>query len=202
MNVVLKKLSGSKFFSTIDCFKGYWQFPLAKESQEYMSFVVNDAVWTSTRLLQGQTDAVFLFQNGMSEVLGNLLEYCVLLWVDDVFQYASCFNDLLTNLRTWFSRVKAKNVTLNPLKSILCSISVTWCGRKIDSQGVAFDDSLVQGLVDLLRPLNAQQLQKFIGACKLGPVYYSKLFWSYCTASEPSLEIYTGSEINERNSAS
>jgi hypothetical protein len=61
--------------------------------------------------------------------------------------------------------VKANNVTLNPLKSILCSTSVTWCGRRIDSQGVQFDDSLVQGLIDLERPLNAQQLQQFIGAC-------------------------------------
>jgi hypothetical protein len=117
-----------------------------------MSILNSDAVWTSTRFLQGQTDAVFLFQNGMSEVLGNLLEYCVLLWVDDVFQYASCFNDLLTNLRTLFSRVKAKGVTLNSLKSTLCSISVTWCGRKVDSQGLKLDDSLVQGLIGLQRP--------------------------------------------------
>jgi hypothetical protein len=120
-----------------------------------MSFIVNDAVWMSARLHQGQTDVVFLFQNGMSEVLENLLEYCVLLWVDDVFHYASYFNDLLTNLRTLFSRVKSNNVLL------LSPTSVTWCGRKIDSQGVQFDDTLVQDLIELECPVNAQNLQQF-----------------------------------------
>jgi hypothetical protein len=33
MDIVLKKLAGSKFF------KGYWQFPLAKQSQEYMIII-------------------------------------------------------------------------------------------------------------------------------------------------------------------
>jgi hypothetical protein len=163
--VALKKLSGSKFFSTIDCFKGYWQFSLSNESQEFMSFVVDNLVWTSTRLLQGQTDAVFMFQNGMTEVLGDLLEYCTLLWVDDVFQYARSFEALLSNLEIMFTRLKTKNIVLNPEKSTLCSTSVTWCGRRIDSTGVVFDDNLIRGLLKLERPVNAQQLQQFIGAC-------------------------------------
>jgi hypothetical protein len=34
----LTKLSGCRYFSTLDALKGYWQFPLAEESQEIMSF--------------------------------------------------------------------------------------------------------------------------------------------------------------------
>jgi hypothetical protein len=94
LDIVLNKLSRSKFFSTIDYCKGYWQLSLEKQSREYISFVTPDGIWTSTRLLQGQADAVFLFQNGMQENLGDLLDYCVLLWVDDVFHYASTFSDL------------------------------------------------------------------------------------------------------------
>jgi hypothetical protein len=51
-----------------------------------------------------------------------------------------------------FSRIKDKNFYLNPTKSVLCSSSVTWCGRQINSTGVKFDDTLVQGLIDLERP--------------------------------------------------
>jgi hypothetical protein len=59
MDIILKKLAGSRYFSTVDCFKGYWQFPLAEESQEYMSFATPEGICTSTRLSQGQSDAVF-----------------------------------------------------------------------------------------------------------------------------------------------
>jgi hypothetical protein len=102
----------------------------------------------------------------MAEVLGDLLDYCTLIWVDDIFQYAKDFQGLLKNLPVMFSRIKDRNVYLNPTKSVLCSSSVTWCGRRIDSIGVNFDDTLVQGLIDFERPKSAQQLQHFIGACK------------------------------------
>jgi hypothetical protein len=48
-----------------DALKGYWQFPLAEESQEIMSFQTDTTVYTPTRLIQGGTDSVFAFQNGI-----------------------------------------------------------------------------------------------------------------------------------------
>src|SRR5438552_3700952 len=37
LEVCLMHLSKKQFFSTIDLFKGYWQFPLHEDSQEYFS---------------------------------------------------------------------------------------------------------------------------------------------------------------------
>ena len=59
----LAKLSECKYCSTLDALKGYWQFPLAEESQEIMSFQMDATVYTPTRLIQGETDSVFAFQN-------------------------------------------------------------------------------------------------------------------------------------------
>ena len=67
--VVLSYLTGSSYFSTLDAFKGYWQFPLDEESQEIVSFQTDSGIVTPTRLSQGLTDSVFAFQNGMREVV-------------------------------------------------------------------------------------------------------------------------------------
>jgi hypothetical protein len=64
-----------------------------------MNFASDDGIWTSKRLLQGQPDAVFLFQNDMGEILGDLLDSCTLIWVDNIFQYSKTFTDLLANLK-------------------------------------------------------------------------------------------------------
>lgn len=47
-DVILGRLSEASYFATLDAYKGYWQFPLAEESQEYFSFMTDEGVYTST----------------------------------------------------------------------------------------------------------------------------------------------------------
>ena len=73
LEIVLGRLAGASYFATLDAYKGYWQFPLAKESQELLSFMTDEGVYTPTRVIQGATDAVACFQAGMQEALGDYL---------------------------------------------------------------------------------------------------------------------------------
>jgi hypothetical protein len=54
----LSRLQSSKFFATFDLSHGYWQLPLAPESQECQSFITPDGVYSPTRVLHGTTNAV------------------------------------------------------------------------------------------------------------------------------------------------
>jgi hypothetical protein len=65
----VERLRHAKYFISIDCFKGYSQFPLAEQSLEVLTFALDVELLTSIRLLQGQTAARFLFRNGMPELL-------------------------------------------------------------------------------------------------------------------------------------
>eukprot|EP00171_Calliarthron_tuberculosum_P014233 IDg14233t1 len=55
-------ISGSSYFANIDLAHGYWQIPLAKESQEMMSIQTQVGVYSSKRLLQGGSDSGNHFQ--------------------------------------------------------------------------------------------------------------------------------------------
>jgi hypothetical protein len=70
--IELARLAGASYFSCMDAFKGYWQFPLHPDIQEILSFQTDSGVYTPTRLVQGACDSVYAFQNGMREVLKNL----------------------------------------------------------------------------------------------------------------------------------
>ena len=65
LEVVLQYLQGAEFFSTLDAFKGYWQFPLDPQMAGVLSFMTDRGVFTPKRLIQGCTDSVFMFQAGM-----------------------------------------------------------------------------------------------------------------------------------------
>ena len=73
LEVNLHHLEKAALFSSLDAFKGYWQFPLAEESQEMYSFLTELGVFTRARLIQGSTDSAHVFQAGMMEVFKDML---------------------------------------------------------------------------------------------------------------------------------
>jgi len=56
LKVNFQHVEKAAWFSSLDAFKGFWQFPLAEESQELYSFLTELGVFTPTLLIQGSTD--------------------------------------------------------------------------------------------------------------------------------------------------
>jgi len=72
-------IENAAWFSSLDAFKGFWQFPLAEESQEVYFFLTELSVFTPTRSIQVSTDSAHAFQAGMMEVFEDVLYICVLM---------------------------------------------------------------------------------------------------------------------------
>lgn len=71
--VVTENTRGMKFFATFDFIKGFWQLPLSKESQELLSYMTDEKVFTPTRVPQGCSDAALHFQQTMERCFKSLL---------------------------------------------------------------------------------------------------------------------------------
>jgi hypothetical protein len=164
LEVVLSSLGGSACFALLDAFKGYWQFPVDEDSQELLSFMTDRGVYTPNRIIQGCMDGVQCFQAGMSEALANLLYTCVLLWVDDILVYSQDCDQHLDNLEKVFQKMQAYGIKLNAKRCMLYDSSVKWCGRIIDKDGVSYDPEYIQGIVDMMAPSTAADLQQFLSA--------------------------------------
>jgi hypothetical protein len=161
--VVMAHLSGATRFAVLDAFKGYWQFPVDPDCQEYLSFMTHDGVFTSDRVIQGSTDAVDHFQAGMQEAIGNELLYSsVLIWIDDLLVKAKSDDDLVQALRKVFERLRLFGIKLNATRCVLYTTEAKWCGRTISERGVAYDRAMIEGLVALPLPVTAADLQKFV----------------------------------------
>ena len=162
VSVVLDHLQGMKYYCSLDAHKGYWQFPLHKDSQEMCSFLTHQGVFSPTRILQGHQDSVAAFQMGMQEIVGDLLYKFILVWVDDLLGYSQTIDEMMSNLRLLFTRVRQFNVKLSPKKSTLITKEIQWCGRLINAKGIRFDPSMIQGLRDMEVPQTASQLQQLL----------------------------------------
>ncbi|KAH9121075.1 hypothetical protein AeMF1_007045, partial [Aphanomyces euteiches] len=94
LDAALTVLVGSRVFFTLDWFKGYWQLALHEDSQMYYSFMTPFGVYTPTRVLMGQTDAVAFCQSSVDFMFADLLFKGLLAWLDDMLGYAETTDDL------------------------------------------------------------------------------------------------------------
>ena len=164
MSTLLEYLSGSQFYASLDCHKGYWQIPLSKSSQEICSFLTPHGIFSPTRLMQGHTDSVAVFQQTMERIFSNILYKSLLIWIDDLLCYAETPEVLLDSLKIVFTKCREYNIRLSPEKTQLGLTEIKWCGRIISGSGIRYNPTMIQGLIDLKLPQTASELQHLLTA--------------------------------------
>ena len=87
----LDALAGSKFFSTLDLVRGYWQVPLDEDEQEKSAFATRSGLWKWRVLPFGLTSASATFQRLMESVLHGLHWRTLLLYLDNLIAIAPTF---------------------------------------------------------------------------------------------------------------
>ncbi|KAE9052852.1 hypothetical protein PR001_g140 [Phytophthora rubi] len=137
--VVTGRVRGAQAMAKFDMFKGFWQLPLAEDSQEIFSIKTDEGVYTPTRVPQGAVDSAMHFQSTLQEVFGDMMNHNLLVYVDDVVLYAPTHDEFLVVLEKFFRRLRESNLKLNVSKSELNAQAVTWCGKIVDGSGVMHD---------------------------------------------------------------
>ena len=100
-------LNGMKCFATLDLHKGFWQLPLAPESQEVLSFRTDKGIYTPRRVPQGAAvDSALFFQQQMKIIFQDALGSYVLIWIDDIMVFAKTAQCLIKRLDFVFNILK------------------------------------------------------------------------------------------------
>ncbi|OWY97616.1 hypothetical protein PHMEG_00031810, partial [Phytophthora megakarya] len=162
--MVTAKVQGASSFGTFDLFRGFWQMPLATDSQEIFSFSTGDAVYTPTRVPQGAIDSALHFQTQMQGVFRDMLYDSVLIWIDDIALYATDDDTYLERLAAFLQVLREYNLKLNAKKCVLFCRTIHWCGKILDGKGVQHDPSRLEALRSLPLPSTAAELQHLLCA--------------------------------------
>src|SRR3546814_18782920 len=85
--------------------------------------------------MMGATDASSHFQQGVADVLGDLLGSAALLWVDDILVHASTVQGLTDALGKVVRRLAGAGLKADPRKCTLFAREVCWFGRIIGENG-------------------------------------------------------------------
>ena len=155
-----------KFFSTMDFTQGYYQIPLAKESQKYTAFRTDRGLYHWKRLPMGLKGACSFFQNIMaSTVLSDMIEQICELYIDDILHFAEDEESYLEGLERILERLAKYNIFLNPSKCKFGLSRVVYLGHVMDNEGLHFTREKLDKVLNFPLPSSQKQLKSFLGLC-------------------------------------
>ena len=158
---ILAQISGGVMFSKLDANSGFWQVPLAKNSQHLTTFLTHFGRYKFNKLPFGICSAPEVFQKRMNQILEGLQG--VLCLIDDVLVFGRTEEEHGVRLHAVLQRLRSAGVTLNKKKCSFFLRSIKFLGHIVNQEGVAADPDKVSAVVQMASPQNVTEVRRFLG---------------------------------------
>ena len=185
------QLQDSKFFSKLDCNKGFWQLPLTKESQKYTTFITPFGRFVYQRLPFGISSGLEIFQKALSNIFLQEGLTDVLVHADDILVKGRNIIEHNKNLHKVMKVLQKYGLTLNFEKCIIGMKELKYLGVCISEKGMRPDDDSIKAIVNYAPPEDKTEVRRFLGMF----TYFSKFIRDASSKSKTIREL-----LHERNS--
>ncbi|HMB90929.1 MAG TPA: reverse transcriptase family protein, partial [Rhodothermales bacterium] len=181
INDVFTIMRGSRYFSTLDLNKGFWQIKLEENSKGRTSFTTVFGQFQFTRLPFGLATAPGAFQNAMNQVLAGINWVNGIVYIDDILIFTETFEEHLEVLARVLSRLIAADLRVKLTKCEFARTECHYLGHVLNSQGVMPDPEKVEAVKSMPYPTCVRHVETFLG--KVG--YYGKFIDHLATIARP-----------------
>lgn len=161
MDDILAKLSGSKFFTTLDLSAAYNQMEVDSSYRDLLTIATSKGLFRFRRLAFGVKTAPAIWQHAMEQVLNGLPG--VQVYYDDILVTGISEQEHSANLDAVMHRLKQFGLRLNKRKCKFMLTSVQYLGHIIDEVGVRPVPSKVESIVDTEAPKDEKKLRSYLG---------------------------------------
>ena len=158
---ILANLGGSNTFSKIDLHLAYLQMELEEESKILATISTHRGLYRFNRLPFGVASAPAIWQRAIEQVLEGIPKTQCLL--DDIIVAGSSEEEHLQLLDRVLERLNRYNLTVNRKKCSFFQKEVTYCGFRIDKEGLHKVPEKVNAVLEAPQPRNVTQLRAFLG---------------------------------------
>nr|XP_029713688.1 uncharacterized protein K02A2.6-like [Aedes albopictus] len=161
MEEIASRIRNAKWFTILDCKKGFWQVKIAENSQKYLTFGTPWGRFSCLRLPFGLASAPEVFQNLISTLLEGIDGTDVSM--DDILIYAETLEKLNDITGKVVDRLRNAGLKLNPEKCLFAKKSVPYLGHIVSENGLHPDNDKIDAIRRLKVPENKKQLQRLLG---------------------------------------
>lgn len=177
------RLSGSKYFTKLDCKRGFWQIKVSERTQKYLTFSTPWGRYSCTRLPFGLSSAPEVFQQAMNAIIKDLPN--VECSMDDSLIHARTQEELEKHTQRVLKALKDAGLKLNKDKCVFKTNKVKFLGHIISERGLEIDPEKVEAIKRLQQPEDKAGLQRLLGMV----TYLNKFIPKMSELTEPLREL-------------
>ena len=186
INDNLNALSGSDWFTSLDCDMAYHQVPLAEEDKEKTAFATpRGGLYQYVTMPFGLCNAPATFQRLMERALTGLQWYIAVLYLDDVIVFSKTFESHIDHLDKVFSRLTEAGLKLKAKKCVFLQHETSFLGHIVSKEGIKPDPTKIAAVKKIQRPQTVIELRSFLGLTS----YYRKFVKDYAKVAKPLYDL-------------
>ena len=184
-STVLQELGGSKYFSQLDCFSGYFQIPLHPESRPLTAFLTPEGLFQYKVLPMGLLNSGSVFSRCMDLAFQAMKKDTITYYLDDCAVLGRDFNHHLDNLRKVLKRLEEVNLKLKKSKCSFGQTEISFLGFLIDGKGIRPNPEKVRPILEMKQPKTVREVQSFLGCVN----FYRKMIKDHSKIAVPLYDI-------------
>jgi hypothetical protein len=178
---LLDQLQGARVFSKIDLRSGYHQVRVKSDDIPKTAFRTRYGHYEFLVMSFGLTNAPAVFMDTMNRVFDDYLDQFMVVFIDDILIYSKSQEDHQVHLQKALERLRREKLYAKFSKCAFWLEKVAFLGHVISGEGVTVDPEKVSAVVDWRRPVNAQEIQSFLGLAG----YYRRFIEGFSKLSGP-----------------
>ncbi|KAG8703852.1 hypothetical protein FRC09_003909 [Ceratobasidium sp. 395] len=184
-NDLIEKLRGAAIFTKLDLKWGY-NLVRIKEGDEWKTaFKTKYGLFEYLVMPFGLTNAPATFQHFMNDILRDILDIFVIVYLDDILIFSKSKELHKGHVKEVLSRLKKHGLYCNLEKCFFDVEEIDYLGLIVSPEGVKVDQEKVTKAIEWGTPSSVKTLQEFLGFVN----FYRKFVPNYSRVAAPLFQL-------------
>ncbi|KAL0198990.1 hypothetical protein M9458_007530, partial [Cirrhinus mrigala] len=177
----LEQLRSARFYTKLDLRSAYNLIRIREGDEWKTAFSTASGHYEYLVMPFGLANSPSYFQAFVNEVFRDMLNRCVIVYIDDILIFSNSFAEHVQHVRAVLQRLIQHKLYAKEEKCQFHQQSIAFLGYIISPEGVAMDDSKVNAVRDWPRPKTLKELQRFLGFSN----FYRRFIRNFSTVAAP-----------------
>ena len=177
---IFASLAGGQKFTKIDLRQAYNQLEMSEDSKSYLTINTHKGLYSYNRLVFGIAASPSIWQRTMDQILKDIPNTSCIL--DDIIITGKSDEE---HLETVLQRLQDYNLRVNRDKCSFFREEITYCGHKINANGLHKTQDKIKAVINAPVPENVTQLRAFLGLVN----YYSHFLPNMASVLHPLYQL-------------
>jgi len=162
-------------YSKIDLCHAYHLVHIANGNEWKTAFRTHYGSFEWSVMLFGLTNAPAAFQRFMNDIFSDLLDVCVMIYLDDILIYSNNMSEHYWHVKEVLKHLRKTGLYAKAEKCEFHSESVEYLGYILSPSGLTMSDDKVKIIQDWPEPKKVKDIQSFLGFAN----FYRQFIFNY-----------------------